>query len=48
MEDKKAMTDTQLDVVISNCDINLSVDQPTVLIEMYRVLTPGARANPRC
>ena len=32
-----------MDVVISNCVINLSVDKPAVLAEMFRVLTPGGR-----
>jgi arsenite methyltransferase len=32
-----------VDVVISNCVINLSVDKPTVFDEMYRVLKPGGR-----
>jgi arsenite methyltransferase len=32
-----------VDVVISNCVINLSVDKPTVLLEMGRVLKPGGR-----
>jgi SAM-dependent methyltransferase len=32
-----------IDVVISNCVINLSVDKPAVFTEMYRVLTPGGR-----
>ena len=32
-----------VDVVISNCVINLSVDKPAVLGEMFRVLTPGGR-----
>ncbi len=32
-----------VDVVISNCVINLSVDKPKVLAEMFRVLTPGGR-----
>jgi SAM-dependent methyltransferase len=32
-----------VDVVISNCVINLSVDKPAVLAEMYRVLSPGGR-----
>src|SRR5262249_53686231 len=31
------------DVVISNCVINLSVDKPKVLAEMFRVLAPGGR-----
>jgi arsenite methyltransferase len=32
-----------VDVVISNCVINLSVDKPAVLTEMQRVLRPGGR-----
>lgn len=32
-----------VDVVISNCVINLSVDKPAVLAEMFRVLVPGGR-----
>jgi len=32
-----------VDVVISNCVINLSVDKPAVLVEMARVLKPGGR-----
>jgi arsenite methyltransferase len=32
-----------IDVVISNCVINLSVDKPAVLTEMARVLKPGGR-----
>jgi arsenite methyltransferase len=32
-----------VDVVISNCVINLSVDKPAVLIEIARVLKPGGR-----
>jgi arsenite methyltransferase len=32
-----------VDVVISNCVINLSVDKPKVLSEMFRVLAPGGR-----
>ncbi|HWI00898.1 MAG TPA: methyltransferase domain-containing protein, partial [Propionibacteriaceae bacterium] len=28
---------------ISNCVINLSVDKPKVITEMFRVLTPGGR-----
>ncbi|MDQ1486486.1 MAG: arsenite methyltransferase [Actinomycetota bacterium] len=32
-----------VDVVISNCVINLSVDKPAVFSEMYRVLRPGGR-----
>ena len=32
-----------VDVVISNCVINLSTDKPAVLAEIYRVLIPGGR-----
>ena len=32
-----------VNVVISNCVINLSTDKPAVLAEMFRVLTPGGR-----
>ena len=32
-----------VDVVISNCVINLSTDKPTVIAEMFRVLAPGGR-----
>jgi SAM-dependent methyltransferase len=32
-----------VDVVISNCVINLSTDKPAVLTEMFRVLAPGGR-----
>jgi SAM-dependent methyltransferase len=35
--------DAAVDVVISNCVINLSVDKPAVLAEMFRVLVPGGR-----
>jgi SAM-dependent methyltransferase len=37
------LPDASVDVVISNCVINLSVDKPAVLAEMYRVLIPGGR-----
>jgi arsenite methyltransferase len=37
------LPDASVDVVISNCVINLSVDKPRVLAEMFRVLTPGGR-----
>ena len=37
------LADGAVDVVISNCVVNLSVDKPAVLAEMYRVLTPGGR-----
>ena len=32
-----------VDVIISNCVINLSTDKPAVLAEMFRVLRPGGR-----
>jgi ubiquinone/menaquinone biosynthesis C-methylase UbiE len=32
-----------VDVVISNCVVNLSPDKPAVLGEVFRVLTPGGR-----
>ena len=32
-----------IDVIISNCVINLSADKPSVLAEMARVLRPGGR-----
>jgi SAM-dependent methyltransferase len=32
-----------IDVVISNCVINLSIDKPAVLTEIARVLRPGGR-----
>ncbi|MFB6876440.1 arsenite methyltransferase [Streptomyces sp. NPDC056323] len=32
-----------VDVIISNCVINLSTDKPAVFAEMIRVLTPGGR-----
>jgi len=35
--------DASVDVVISNCVINLSTDKPRVLAEMFRVLVPGGR-----
>jgi ubiquinone/menaquinone biosynthesis C-methylase UbiE len=34
---------SSVDVIISNCVINLSVDKPAVLTEMARVLRPGGR-----
>ncbi len=37
------LPDTCIDVVISNCVINLSTDKSAVLAEMFRVLTPGGR-----
>ncbi len=37
------LPDASVDVVISNCVINLSVDKPAVLREIARVLVPGGR-----
>lgn len=37
------LSDGAVDVVISNCVVNLSVDKPRVLAEMFRVLSPGGR-----
>ncbi|WP_407935592.1 arsenite methyltransferase [Jatrophihabitans cynanchi] len=37
------LPDASVDVVISNCVINLSTDKPAALAEMFRVLTPGGR-----
>ena len=37
------LPDSAVDVVISNCVINLSTDKPAVLAEMFRVLVPGGR-----
>jgi arsenite methyltransferase len=35
--------DGSIDVVISNCVVNLSPDKPAVLAEAFRVLAPGGR-----
>jgi arsenite methyltransferase len=37
------LDDGTVDVIISNCVINLSVDKPAVMREMARVLRPGGR-----
>jgi ubiquinone/menaquinone biosynthesis C-methylase UbiE len=37
------LPEAHVDVVISNCVINLSTDKPKVLSEAYRVLRPGGR-----
>jgi len=37
------LPDASVDVVISNCVINLSTDKPAVFREMARVLRPGGR-----
>jgi len=37
------LPEASVDVVISNCVINLSADKPRVFAEMHRVLRPGGR-----
>ncbi len=37
------LPDEAVDVVISNCVINLSTDKPAVFAEMHRLLRPGGR-----
>jgi SAM-dependent methyltransferase len=37
------IADNTIDVIISNCVINLSTDKPQVFLEAYRVLKPGGR-----
>ncbi len=37
------LPDESIDVVISNCVINLSADKAAVVAEMFRVLKPGGR-----
>lgn len=37
------LPDRSIDVVISNCVVNLSVDKPAVFAEMHRVLADGGR-----
>ena len=39
------LPDASVDVVISNCVINLSADKPAVFAEMFRVLRPGGRVG---
>ncbi|MBL0312468.1 MAG: arsenite methyltransferase [Holophagaceae bacterium] len=39
------LPDASVDVVISNCVLNLSPDQPTVWREIARVLKPGGRVS---
>jgi arsenite methyltransferase len=37
------LPDASVDVIISNCVINLSADKPRVIAEAFRVLKPGGR-----
>jgi arsenite methyltransferase len=39
------LPDNSVDVVVSNCVINLSTDKAAVLAEMFRVLVPGGRVG---
>lgn len=39
------LPDASVDVIISNCVINLSPDKPAVFAEMHRVLRPGGRVG---
>jgi SAM-dependent methyltransferase len=39
------LPDASVDVIISNCVINLSPDKPAVFAEMFRVLRPGGRVG---
>ncbi|MEX0705369.1 MAG: arsenite methyltransferase, partial [Nitriliruptoraceae bacterium] len=39
------LADASVDVIISNCVVNLSTDKPAVLAEMSRVLAPGGRVG---
>jgi arsenite methyltransferase len=41
--EKLPVEDASVDLVISNCVINLSADKPAVFAEIFRVLKPGGR-----
>jgi len=39
------LPEASVDVIVSNCVINLSTDKTSVLTEMFRVLRPGGRVG---
>ena len=41
--DAVPLPDASVDVIISNCVVNLAVDKPAVFTEMHRLLRPGGR-----
>lgn len=41
IEDLSAIDDNSVDIVVSNCVVNLSPDKPRVLSEVFRILKPG-------
>jgi arsenite methyltransferase len=41
--DAVPLPDASVDVIISNCVVNLAVDKPAVFNEMHRLLRPGGR-----
>jgi len=41
--DAVPLPDGSVDVIISNCVVNLAVDKPAVFAEMHRLLRPGGR-----
>ena len=43
MADAMPVDDNTIDLIISNCVINLAPDKPTVFREMFRVTKPGGR-----
>jgi SAM-dependent methyltransferase len=43
--DAVPLPEASVDVIISNCVINLAVDKPAVFAEMHRLLRPGGRVG---